>query len=49
VHGSWPTSTSMEQLLLRALQDVSNCALRNPILEMGIYFAEGESLTTIFA
>ena len=49
VHSCWPTSVSMEQLLLRTLQDALNCMLYNPLLKVGVDSKEGESLTTIFA
>ena len=42
MHGSWPTSASMEQLLLRALQNIPNCALHDPILELSVYPTEGK-------
>jgi hypothetical protein len=58
LNGVWPqgemyssclTSASVEQLLPHALQNVLNCALRYPILEVGFYPTEGKSLTTALA
>ncbi len=37
----------MERLLSRALRNVPNWALCNPILEVSVYPTEGESLTTV--
>jgi hypothetical protein len=49
MHGSCPMSTSVEQLLPHALQNFSNCALRYPILEVGVNPTEGKSLMTAIA
>ncbi len=38
----------MQQLLTRALQKVTNCALGNPILKMGVHTTKGELLVALF-
>ncbi len=45
----WPVSACVEQLLTRALQEVADGALGNPILKMGIHAAEGELLPCFVA
>ncbi len=49
MHGCWPSSASMQQLLARALEKVADRAFGYPILEMGIDPAEGESLLCVLA
>jgi hypothetical protein len=47
--GGGGTSACVEQLLTRALQEVADGALGDPILEMGIDAAEGELLSSFVA
>ena len=42
--GSWPSLSGVEQLFSSALGEVADGLLGNPILEMGVDAAEGESL-----
>ncbi len=44
VDGRWPSMLGVEQLFPRALAEVPNGLLNNPILEMGVDTAEGEPL-----
>jgi hypothetical protein len=43
----WPVSVSVQQLLVRAVQEIADGALGNAILEMNIHATEGESLSCI--
>ena len=49
MHCCRPSSTSVQQLLARALGEVADCALGDAILEMSVDPAEGESLLCILA
>ncbi len=46
---SWPLGASVEKLLVRAVGEVTNGALRNPILEMCIDATEGKPLAVALA
>ncbi len=37
----WPSSTCVQQLLVRAITEVMDCMLGNSILEVGIHATEG--------
>jgi hypothetical protein len=47
VHCLQPASASVQQLLVRALQEVTDGALGNAILEVSIYATEGELLALL--
>ena len=47
MHCGWPALVRMQELLLDALGEVSNCTLGNPILEMGVDPTKGESLAAL--
>ena len=49
MHGRWPTSASVQQLLAGALREVSDGAFCYPILKMRVDPAEGESLLCLVA
>jgi hypothetical protein len=44
-----PASASMQQLLVHALREITDGALGDAILEMGIYATEGELLAPFVA
>ncbi len=49
VHCLWPASASVQQLLAHALQEVTDRALSNAILEVSVYATEGELLALFVA
>ena len=49
MHGRWPTSASVQQLLAGAFREVSDGAFGYPILKMSVDPAEGESLLCLVA
>jgi hypothetical protein len=49
VHCLRPASTSVQQLLARALREVAYGALGNAILEVSVYAIEGELLVLLMA
>ncbi len=49
MHCLWPASVGVKQLLLRALQEVTNSSLGNAILEMRVYPTKGELLSCVVA
>ncbi len=49
MHCLRPASASVEQLLARALREVADGALGDPVLKMGIHSAEGELLSCFVA
>ena len=49
MHCLWPASACVEQLLARALREIADTALGDPILKMGIHTAEGELLSRFVA
>ncbi len=44
-----PASTSVQQLLVHALQEIADGALGNAILEVSVYATEGELLLRVMA
>ena len=49
MHCLWPASACVEQLLVSALGEVTDGALGDAILEVGIDAAEGELLSCVVA
>ena len=49
MHCLRPASACVEQLLARALQEIVDGALGDPVLKMGIHTAEGELLSRFMA
>ncbi len=44
-----PASAGVQQLLVRALGEVADCTLGDPILEMGVHATKGELLAALLA
>ncbi len=47
MHCSWPALARVQELLSGTLREVPNCTLGDPILEMGVEPAKGESLAAL--
>jgi hypothetical protein len=47
MHCGWPALACVQELLSGALGEVPNCTFGDPILEMGVDPAKGESLVAL--